>query len=97
MTTIHKQDFPNHKIDALEKNKINNATLRASHFKLGDHSQLPLEQYATTYSSTMVPKETKQENKKENFSFKSSLVMNGDGTNSYITESKAKYFILYFF
>ena len=74
----------------MEENKINNALLRASHFQLGDKSQMPLDQYATTYSSTMIPRNINPTDKKENNNFKSSVIINGEGNNNYLTETRAK-------
>jgi hypothetical protein len=97
MQSINHQDFTNptkgnHRFGA----KLDNALLRASHFSLGDKSQAPPDQYATTYSQTMIPVQNPNPYlKKENISFKSSVIINGDGPSPYLTENRAKYFYIF--
>lgn len=51
---------------------------------------MPANQYETTYGSTMNPKQAPNEQKRENNSFKSSIMINGEGPGMFQTESRAK-------
>lgn len=91
MTTISKQDFKDPINDNLRsEQKISNSMLRASHFSLGDKSQMPPDQYATTYSTTMMPKASSGTDRKENTSFRSSIKINEDAPTNYLSESRSK-------
>lgn len=73
--------------------KINPRFLRASHFTLGDHSQEAVNQYGTTYSITMQPKDAIKTQASQVLStnpFRSSANIIGTDKNSYLTESRAK-------
>ena len=89
---MHAQDYtnPNLQNAANSLHRLDPKYLRASHFSLGDKSQEPNNHYSTTYSLSMNPKDRLPVERPPNNNFKSSLVMNGDGTGSYITESRAK-------
>jgi hypothetical protein len=68
--------------------------LRTSHFQLGDKSQMPPDQWATTYGQTMQPNPIKIDDRKSNNSFKSSICINPDGDQTnFQTESRIKYLI----
>jgi hypothetical protein len=91
MVSINKQDF----IDpgtgsGTMKHNINHATLRASHFSIGDKCQSLPDHYATTYSSTMQAKEQIKNDKVDNANFKSSITISGKDPVNYQTESRAK-------
>jgi hypothetical protein len=94
MLTINTQDFTNSQDNKNSKgnfSKLNPQFLRASHFQLGDKSQMPTDQWATTYGCTMIPNPINNQDKKLNNSFKSSLVINPDGNQySFHTESRVK-------
>jgi len=71
--------------------KIDPQFLRVSHFELGDKSQMPPDQWATTYGQTMQPNPIKIDDRKLNNSFKSSLCINPDGNQTnFQTESRVK-------
>jgi hypothetical protein len=88
--SIQKQDYITPSNSEQLQGNINNTLLRASHFSLGDKSQQMPDHYATTYSTTMVPKENLKNNKKENISFKSSLTITGKDPITYQTETGSK-------
>lgn len=94
MVSINRQDFSNNKNDKNNKynfTKLDPQFLRASHFQLGDKSQNPPDQYATTYGSTMLPNQINNLDRKVNNSFNSSLGFNPDGNqNNFQTESRQK-------
>lgn len=93
MTSVAKQDFIDPKLDGktLDKNKFDNKQLRQSHFTLGDKSQNPLEQYATTYGNTMIPKQLDpKEYNQTNSNHVNSLNLKGEGPTNYVSETKAK-------
>ena len=73
-------------------NHLDSHSLRASHFQLGDNSQAPSSQYETTYGTTMKYRENPVGHQKGPTNFKSSstVTINGDGNNSYHTESRSK-------
>jgi hypothetical protein len=91
MLTINKQDYrnPGPKDNSL-KHDINNATLRASHFSIGDKCQSIPDHYATTYSTTMQAKDGIKNEKVDNANFKSSIAIAGKDPVNYQTESRAK-------
>jgi hypothetical protein len=91
MMSINKQDFTHRNYQGTSEGKLDPQFLRASHFQLGDKSQNPTDQWATTYNSAMAPREVDKDRKKDNPSFKSSVVINpvgGDGI--YQTETRSK-------
>jgi hypothetical protein len=89
--SIQKQDYVIPSQADQQTNKINNALLRTSNFSLGDKSQQMPDHYATTYSTTMVPKDKIKNDKNDNVSFKSSVTITGKDPNSYQTETRSKY------
>jgi hypothetical protein len=92
MTSINMQDYSDPKLNPshLAQAKMDSVTLRQSHFSLGDRSQAPHNQYETTYGSTHNPKQPIVDKTKGNMTFKSSLIINGDGPTSYQTENRSK-------
>jgi hypothetical protein len=88
--SIQKQDYISPSQVDQQHSKLNNVLLRQSHFSLGDKSQQMPDHYATTYSTTMVPKENIKNDKKENISFKSSVSITGKDPVSYQTETRSK-------
>jgi hypothetical protein len=90
MTSIQKQDYIIPAQIDQQKSKISNALLRQSNFSLGDKSQQMPDHYATTYSTTMLPKDNIKNDKNENVSFKSSLTIAGKDPITYQTETRSK-------
>jgi hypothetical protein len=98
MTSINRQDYTdaknrNNSKSNLNPNlaKIDPQIVRTSHFQLGDKSQMPPDQWATTYGLTMQPNPINTQNRNINSSFKSSLCINPDGNQtSFQTESRVK-------
>ena len=90
MMSIQKQDYVTPSNTDQQQSKLNNALLRTSHFSLGDKSQQMPDHYATTYSTTLVPKDNLKNDKKENISFKSSLTITGKDQINYQTETRSK-------
>jgi len=94
--SVQKQDYADPKLQKFNNNntafKLDNKSIRASHFQLGDISQQPLDQYLTSYNASMQPKNTTSNNISENINFKNSKIINGDGSSSsnYTTENRAK-------
>lgn len=97
MSTINHQDYKNPKFSKSVQpvGKLDSFFLRASHFAIGDKSQNPLEQYATTYNTAMNPKFAGKVDKIENHNFKSSIILSEDNPNAYNTESSSKLIILF--
>lgn len=94
MTSLNRQDYAStndNKNSKINFAKLDPQFLRASHFQLGDKSQMPPDQWATTYGITMLPNATHNQNKKVDNTFKSSFNINPDGNqNSFQTESRQK-------
>ncbi len=88
--SIQKQDYVAPVNTDQQQSRLNNALLRTSHFSLGDKSQQMPDHYATTYSTTMVPKDNLNNDKKENSSFKSSVTITGKDPITYQTETRSK-------
>jgi hypothetical protein len=70
--------------------KLDQNHLRGSHFSIGDKSQMPNNQYETTYERSMVLRALPDNNQKENFNFKNSIKISGDPKTDFQTESRAK-------
>lgn len=90
MTSMQKQDYVFPSEADQQSSKISNAMPRTSNFSLGDKSQQMPDHYATTYSTTMQPKDNIKNDKKENISFKSSVAITGKDPISYQTETRSK-------
>jgi hypothetical protein len=90
MMSVQKQDYVFPTSTDQQQNKLNNALLRTSHFSLGDKSQQMPDHYATTYSTTMIPKDNIKNDKTENISYKSSVTITGKDPISYQTETRSK-------
>jgi hypothetical protein len=89
---MNKQDFRDPKFthNDYQAGKLDSLTLRASHFQLGDNSMPPSSQYETTYGTTMKYRDNPINREKGFNTFKSSVTINGEGNNSYQTESRLK-------
>jgi hypothetical protein len=95
MLSINRQDFSgntkNNENIVSDFNKIDSEFLRTSHFHLGDKSQNPPEQYATTYGLTMLPNSVGVSNKRINPAYNTGSVIYPDETkNNFHTESRVK-------
>jgi hypothetical protein len=92
LASINHQDYKNPKLNSTSQptQKLDSFFLRASHFSIGDKCQNPLEQYSTTYNTTMQPKKLGPVDKIENHNFKSNIILNETGNGSYLTESNTK-------
>ncbi len=86
---MQQKDFVDHSKN-LAKKPLDSKSLRVSHFTLGDKSQEPLDQYETTYGSTMKHQTRGKENTINNKNWTSNIMMNSDTKNSYNTETRSK-------
>jgi hypothetical protein len=92
MTTINKQDYiPRDHRNAKFQATIDDQTLKKSHFSIGDKCQSARDHYESTYQKAMSNKGLVNLGRIPNSTFRSSINISGKDSNSYVTESKAKY------